>query len=736
MKTPPTIRRELVLVGGGHTHIQILRSLAMQPAPGARVTLVVDRPVAIYSGMVPGLVAGLYDNHDLELDVRPLARRAGVRVIVAACTGVDPELRLVELEGRPPLRYDLCSLNVGSVVAGTHLPGVKEHAVPTRPIGRFVERVEAAVADLPADEPVRVVVVGGGAGGIELAFCVRERLLARGAPSVAVTLLEADTILPTRPDPVRERIRAAAAARGIVLREGVRVESLEAKAAVLEDGSRVPSDLTLWVVGAAPPPPIVSSALPKSDEGFVVVGRTLQVEGVPGLFAAGDCAVPKHRPDIPKAGVYAVRQGPVLMDNLRRSLDGRSLRRYRDQSDFASLLALGDGTAVGFKWGRAVEGAWVMRLKDRIDRRFMEKFQVLDADGAAALAFAKGMPAMEPMDAPCGGCAAKVGASALSAALGRLPAPPPTDLDVVLGVAESDDVAAFRRGGELVAQTIDAFPAFVDDPWLVGRVGAANALSDLQAKGIAPKTALALVSVPENDDEEEVLFQVLAGARSLLDAEGVALLGGHSTVGPQLVVGFALTGFSTGDVARKGGLQDDDALVLTRPLGTGVLFHADMAGAAAGRWIEDAVRWMARGNGPAGRVLSRLGLTASTDITGFGFAGHLMEMLRGSGCAAELDLGALPALPGSLQLLGRGERSTFHGNNRRMERAVSATPTQRADPRFELLFDPQTAGPILLGVAPDRLEIVLDALTSAGEAPTVVGRAFSAPGGVGVVHLR
>jgi len=735
VKSTPGIRRELVLVGGGHSHIQVLRSMAMSPVPGARTTVVVDRSVAIYSGMVPGYVARQYDRSEIELDVRPLARRAGARVVVAACTHIDPERRLVHLAGRAPIPYDVAAINVGSAVARTDLPGVAEHTVPTRPIGRFVDRIDEALGRVGDARPVRVVVVGGGAGGVELAFCARERLLADGAVAVEVTVLDAGRILPGRSDEERSRVLAAAEARGIVVREGVAVVSVSADAVAPADGADIPSDLTLWVTGAAPSAVVAASNLPKSDEGFVLVRSTLEVVGFPGLFAAGDCAVPTSRPDIPKAGVYAVRQGPVLTENLRRSLDGRALRRYRVQRDFLSLLNLGDGTAIGSKWGSVRGGEWMMRLKDRIDRRFMDRFQVLDPSGAPAPAFAKGMPAMEPMDEACGGCAAKVGASALSAALGRLPDAPETELDVVLGVDDADDVAAIRRGGELVAQTIDAFPAFVDDPWLVGRVGAANALSDMQAKGIAPRTALALVTVPEDDVEEEVLFQVLAGARSLLDEEGVTLLGGHSTVGPQLVVGFSVTGYGV-DVARKGGLRDGDLLVLTRPLGTGVLFHADMAGGAAGPWMEEAVRWMARGNGAAGRVLADRGVRAATDVTGFAFAGHLHEMLMGSTCAAHVDLDAIPALPGALDLLRRGERSTFHEANRRMQRAVAATPAQQADPRYELLFDPQTAGPLLIGTPDADFIALVEALSAAGEAPVVVGRAFADPGGAGVIHLR
>ncbi len=328
---------------------------------------------------------------------------------------------------------------------------------------------------------------------------------------------------------------------------------------------------------------------------------------------------------------------------------------------------------------------------------------------------------MPPMDAPCGGCAAKVGPDALSAALRRLDVP--VHPAVAVGIAEAEDVTAIRRPDGLVVQSVDAFPAFVDDPWLVGRIAAVNALSDLQAKGIAPTAAMALVTLPEDADAEETLFQVLAGARVTLDGEGVALSGGHSTVGPQLVVGFSVTGFGEG-IVGKGGLDPGDLLVLARPLGTGVLFHADMAGRAEGPWIDGAITRMSRGNGSAGRVVRELGLRASTDVTGFGLAGHLLEMVRAADLAAELVLDDLPALDGALELLARGERSTFHEQNRRLSRAFSG----ETGPRFELLFDPQTAGGLLLGVPPDRLEAVLSELRAAGDEPAVIGAARQGAG--------
>jgi selenide,water dikinase len=719
MRPPATseIRHDLVLVGGGHAHIQVLKRWAMGPVPGVRLTLVVDRPIAVYSGMVPGFVAGQYAREDLEIDVRPLALRAGARCIVAAATGLDAATRRLALDGRPPVAYDTVSFDVGSTVAGLDVPGVRDHAIPTRPIGVFVRRVGAVLAAARGRDRFRVVVVGGGAGGVEVAFGLAARLGREAPGAVEVLLLEVGPrVLPGHAASAAARVGAAAAVRRIAIRTGARVARVGADAVHLESGERLPADAVVWVTGAAALPIFAGSGIETDERGFARIRPTLQCVGHDEVFAVGDCAAWTAGPGLPKAGVYAVRQGPVLAANLVARLRGRRLRAYRPQRDFLSLLNLGDGRAIGTKWGVSAEGRAVFALKDLIDRRFVRRFQVLDRDGAVTPDF-RAAP-MPRGDMLCGGCAAKVGESSLTRALERLGVP--SDPAVVLGLAQPDDVAAVETDrGEIVAATVDGFRAFADDPYLVGRVAAVNAVSDLWAKGVTPRFALAQVSVPETEPAraEETLFQVMAGARAALDADGVTLVGGHTTTGPELVVGFAVWGFaaSTDALIRIGGVAPGDRLVLTKPLGTGVVLQADMRGLARGEWVEAATASMLRSNAPAARAMLARRPSAATDVTGFGLAGHLGEMLRASKCSATLDLTALPALPGAIALLGRGVRSTAHPENARARRAILVEPEAAAHAALDLLFDPQTSGGLLLGVSADRGAALVAALHEAGD---------------------
>jgi selenide,water dikinase len=736
--------RELVLVGGGHSHVQVIRRWAMRPLADARLTVVLDRPVAVYSGMVPGYVAGGYGAHDLGIDVVPLARRAGARVVLAACTGVDPEARTVALEGRPPLRYDVCSLDVGSTVRGLDVPGAREHALSTRPIGRFVAALSQRVEEVRVqrgDAPTRVVVVGAGAGGVELAFALEARL-AREGTAREVTLVDSgDAPLRGAAAGLVARVRRAFERRAIGLRLGARVERVEAHALTLAGGGRLPADLVVWATGAAPHAFLLDAGLPVDEHGFVRVDRTLGVQGRPGLFAAGDCASLSAYPWVPKAGVYAVRAGPVLDHNLRAAISGRGrLRAYRPQRDFLTLLNLGDGTAIGGKWGASFEGRWVWRWKDRIDRRFMRRFQVLGPDGVPLVENAALGAMGNTADAPpmlCGGCAAKVGATSLSRALDRLGAPP-ADPSVLLGLGAPDDAAALAlSGGEVLLATVDAFPAFADEPWLTGRVAAVNAVSDVLATGGDPTHALAWVTVPtghaggvagEGDGdgaaaerEEETLYQVLAGVRAALDPIGVTLVGGHSTTGEGLSVGLSVLGRvgSSEAILAKGGARPGDRLILTKPLGTGVVLRADMLGEARGAWVQATVRSMLRHNAAAARI-ARGCARAVTDISGFGLAGHLAEMARAGGVSLEVWLSALPALPGAIELLGRGLRSTAHDENARVARAMLFPPGGAArSARAALMFDPQTSGGLLLAVPPERTCETLEAIRAAGDAGAV-----------------
>jgi len=716
MHDPLPLTRDVVLIGGGHTHALVLRAWGMNPLPGARLTLVSPDPVAPYSGMLPGLVAGHYGRDDLMIDLVRLARFAGARLVLGRAEGLDRARRQVLVPGRAPVRYDLASLDIGVTSEMPDLPGFAAHAHPAKPLAPFADAWEAHLARVAQGGPAEAVVIGGGVAGAELAMAMAHRL----GPG-RVTLAEAAaTLLPALAPGTRAAILAEAERLGLAVRTNAAVAEVGPDHVRLAGGERLPSAFTCGAAGAHAHPWLAETGL-DLHEGYVAVGPTLASTGDPAVFAVGDCAHLTHAPR-PKAGVYAVRAAPVLLDNLRAALTGTRPRHFRPQRDYLKLVSCGGRRAVADRSGLRTSGAWVWRWKDRIDRRFMARFAELapmDAGKAPDLAAlgAREEAAGQPL---CGGCAAKVGRGALAAALASLPAP--ARPDVLAG--PGDDAAVLRTGGATQVLTTDTLRAFTGDWWLLSRIAAVHALGDVWAMGAAPQAALAQVVLPRMAAplQAATLAEILDAAAGVFAPEGAAIVGGHTALGAELSVGFTVTGLAAGPVTGLAGARAGDALILTKALGTGVILAAEMAMRARGPHVAAALAAMARPQGEAARLLAPRA-RAMTDVTGFGLAGHLAGLLAASGVSARLDLAALPVLEGALDLLAAGIRSTLHAANADPGVPLALPP----GPRAELLLDPQTAGGLLAAVPADEAPGLVAALRGLGLPAAVIGRLAEGP---------
>ena len=734
-RTVPVVK-DLVLIGGGHTHVAVLRRFGMRPVPGVRITLIARDVHTPYSGMLPGLVAGHYTFDDVHIDLARLARFAGARLYHQPAVGLDLDQREVHCEGRPPVPYDLVSINVGSTPAFHGVPGAAEAVIPVKPIGRFVERwTRLRARVLSAEAPVRIGVVGAGAGGVELLLAVQfalGQMLAgsdRGGQVPEMHLFGAgEIILPTHNPGVRQRLERVLRARGVHLHLGHPVTAVRESVVVCGDGAAVRLDEILWVTQAGAPSWPRAAGLAVDDEGFIEVDDTLRSTSHPDVFAAGDVAAVVGNPR-EKAGVFAVRQGPPLARNLRRALLGRRPRPFHPQRQFLTLVSTGDRHAVGGRGTRSFEGALAWRWKDWIDRRFMAKYADLPEMRrptgpvvSAGLAGPEDLQAISTAAMRCGGCGSKVGATPLDRVLARLT--PVRRDDVLIGLDAPDDAAVVRvPPGKLLVRTVDAFRAIVDDPFVFGEITANHCLGDIFAMGAEAQTALAVATVPFGLDRkvEDTLVQLLAGAVGVLNEAGAALVGGHTSEGAELSLGLSLTGLVDADaVLRKGGLRPGDRLVLTKGLGTGTLFAAEMRMRAKGRWIDAAIAAMRQSSRLAALSLQRHGATACTDVTGFGLLGHLVEMTRASEVDVRLDLSAIPVLDGALETSRAGLLSSLHPHNVRLRRAVDDPEEHAGDPRYRLLFDPQTAGGLLAGVPADRADACLADLVARGYAQAAI----------------
>ncbi|MEO7160958.1 MAG: selenide, water dikinase SelD [Polaromonas sp.] len=494
-------------------------------------------------------------------------------------------------------------------------------------------------------------------------------------------------------------------------------------------GEVIDADEIVWVTRAGGAAWLKDTGLALDPDGFIQVADTLQTMTDPAIFAAGDIASMVNYP-LEKAGVFAVRQGPPLTENLRRSVQGMLLKPYQPQRSWLALISTGDQNAVASRGWLGFGGAWVWRWKNWIDQRFMRKFQDLapmDTHAAATAATSpstvrltseESLQAISAIAMRCGGCGAKVGATVLSRALSQLH--PVQRDDVVVGLKDPDDAAVVRvPPGKAMVHSVDFFRSFIDDPYLFGKVAANHALGDIWAMGAQAQSATAIATVPAGLESkvEDVLFQMMSGALEVLNDANCALVGGHTGEGKELALGFAINGLIDDDpsqLLRKNGMRPGDVLILTKPIGTGTLFAAYARLAAKGRWIDAALQSMVVSNQRAAQCLREFGATACTDLTGFGLLGHLVEMTRPSGVDAEIDLGALPLLDGAQECVDAGIVSSLQSANVRLRRALRNQEAMLKHPRYPLIFDPQTAGGLLASIPAERAEACIAALRALG----------------------
>ena len=735
-----------MLVGGGHSHVIVLKKFGMKPIPGVRLTLICTDMHTPYSGMLPGYVAGHYDYDEVHIDLSRLAVFAGARLYRDEVTGLDRVNQKVLCRNRPPVPYDQLSINIGSTPQLHQVMGAAEHAIAVKPIQRFNDRWLALLQRVKTHSgKTTIAVVGAGAGGVELLLAMQWRLrkelaaLGRNPDELVFHLFTgvAD-ILPTHNAGVRKRFDSVLAMRNVVVHRSAEVKQVFAGRLQTASGESLDADEIVWVTRAGGAPWLKDTGLALDTEGFIQVQDTLQTVTDPNIFAAGDIASMVNY-KLEKAGVFAVRQGPPLTENLRRAISGTALEAYHPQTSWLALISTGDKFAVASRGWIGFAGVWVWRWKDWIDRRFMQKFQDfpdMDATTVPAQSSAKSdvklsqeesLQAISAIAMRCGGCGAKVGATVLSRALSNLH---PVDRDdVLIGLKDPDDAAVVRvPPGKAMVHSVDFFRSFIDDPYIFGKVAANHALGDIWAMGAEAQSATAVVTVPPGLESktEDVLFQMMTGAMEVLNDANCALVGGHTGEGKELALGFAVNGLIDDDpakVLRKNGMKPGDVLILTKPIGTGTLFAAHARLAAKGRWIDGALKSMVVSNRLGAQCLREHGATACTDLTGFGLLGHLVEMTRPSGVDAELNLSALPLLDGAEDCVKAGIVSSLQSANVRLRRALRNQEEMVKNPRYPLLFDPQTAGGLLASVPPDHVDACISALRKLGYTHTVaIGR--------------
>ncbi len=712
----------LVLAGGGHTHALLLLRWGMHPhlRPKGLITLVNRSSSTLYSGMIPGLIAGEYSLKDVIIDLRYLSAKAGVALVIDEITKININNNLLELSIHSPIFYTIISFDVGSETVhnqSTLLLNKSELSTPIRPLEKSLNWLKKEDQKSQTNKSKPFTIVGSGLSGLEVSFALRKRWPGRKIQ------------LQTFTGKLKRSFRRAL---------------LNAKIDVINTDMNITGPALFCTGNRAPAWLRESGLLLDTSSERILTKQTLQVVDFDNIFAVGDCAV-INKFYRPSSGVWAVRAAAPLAHNLESFIKGSKLIHWSPQKRALQLICglnKENNFVAWALWGGVLIGPnfFLWRLKQLIDKGFIERFifnpHFQQNDG--------GMK----MNLACRGCAAKLPEEPLKSALKK------ADLSCLGTQPEDAALIASLNGNSSIFQSVDGFPALVSDPWLNGRLTTLHACSDIWASGASVISAQAGICLPDisSNIQTELLAQCLGGIKSALDEQGAKLLGGHSFESRSLPpapssLGIEITISVNGLLDnnqfhwQKGGLEKDDLILLSRSLGSGVLFAADMENACLAEDLDNALDQLSTSQHILMNSIFKLQnkypnrriIHSSTDITGFGLLGHLGEMVKAtnirrkhsglSPIQIQLETEMIPSFKGVIDLIKAGYCSTLAPENRKFWRFLERS--KYSEPLFkicsqknnltnayldiikEIIIDPQTCGPLLISCSSD---IALDLL--------------------------
>ena len=727
-----TIYKDIVLIGGGHAHAIVIKMWGMHPLAGVRLTLISSTVDTPYSGMLPGLVSGHYSFEQTHIDLFTLCSWAGVRFICAEVTNLNAEKKSIELKERPSIEYDLVSINTGSTPNINKTVGAAQFATAVKPISLFYQKWQSLKDTLAnTQKPLNIALVGAGAGGFELLLAMHHhaKKINKNHPHKFHWIVSGDTVLIGHNSKVQQHALAICKSRDIEVHFNFKVAQVT-EHSLISNRSQPLSlsiDEVIWCTAASPAIWPEKAGLAITDQGFIAIDDHLRSTSHNEIFAVGDVATQVANPR-PKAGVFAVRQGPILFKNLRRAILQKTLLKHKPQKHFLSLLATGDKHAIASRGAFFLQGALMWRYKNHIDVQFMDSLQKLapkkemlpqKCDPILFDQAKQHSLVANPTQMRCGGCGAKVSSDILSATLKKITNQITTSANssVIIGLDSPDDAAVIDPQQQLLVQSIDQFRAIVDDPYLFAKITVNHALSDLYAMNCQAHSALAVVSMPfaSKAVQQRELYQLMYGVIEQLNSANCTLIGGHTSESSELSLGLSANAFtSKAQLATKTGVTENQVLILTKPLGTGVVMAAHMQHIAKGTAVQKCINTMLQENFEAANILASFNCSAMTDVTGFGLIGHLLEMLRDSKTQCQITLSSLPLIEDALRLSQLGVQSSLYPQNLEQAVNVSYCASHSSHEKFPLLFDPQTSGGLLAFVDTANAQQCITLLHQAG----------------------
>ena len=687
------ITNDLVLIGGGHSHLSVLMKLSKRPINGNRITLITNEIDTPYSGMIPGYIEGIYSWRDSHIDLYRLCLKLNVRFIHAEVERVSAYEKEIYFKDRPKIKFDVLSINTGIQSNNREIKGAAKYCLPVKPISKLANNFLNKITNFKS-----IAFIGGGAGSVELALAIKKRFLNINQ-DIKITIITGKRgLLSTFPQKTKLTSLKTLEKFKIDIIEYKRVLEVKPKQIILSDKSMLKIDKAILSTNSMTPKWLAKSDILLTKDNYILVNKSFQTN-YKYVFASGD-VIDFNNQNLKKAGVFAVRSGKPLAINIKQFILGKKLVEYKFNKNYLALIGTSKRSAIATKYNLTFNSRFFFYLKKYIDQNFIKKFSdfrirkkfTLDALKTDVLnIFVKHKEKITDENdiMQCKGCAAKVPLNALKQAL-------PKDI-----VSTSEDAVSVPGHPELY-QTVDMISSIITDPFLLGKIAANHSISDMVSVNSKITSAMMILQLPLSKTEinSRDLEQVLLGANEIFKTIDCPLIGGHTMIGKDKdpIIGFSILGQKQKKIKimkNRRKIKTKDLLILTEKIGSGLIFAGINNYLIDSYFQTDVIKQMIKGNLNFGKISNHLNILSMTDITGFGLANHLLNLIKRDNSKTGLTIypNKIPLFEGVNECLNKDIKSSLFKSN--YDIAQKDIIYKRDKSKLDnILYDPQTVGGI------------------------------------------
>jgi len=687
------ITNDLVLIGGGHSHLSVLMKLSKKPLNGNRITLITNEIDTPYSGMIPGYIEGIYSWRDSHIDLYRLCLKLNVRFIHAEVERVSAHEKEIYFKDRPKIKFDVLSINTGIQSNNREIKGAAKYCLPVKPISKLTNNFLNKITNFKS-----IAFIGGGAGSVELALAIKKRFLNINQ-DIKITIITGKRgLLSTFPQKTKLTSLKTLEKFKIDIIEYKRVLEVKPKQIILSDKSLLKIDKAILSTNSMTPKWLAKSDILLTKDNYILVNKSFQTN-YKYVFASGD-VIDFNNQNLKKAGVFAVRSGKPLAINIKQFILGKKLVEYKFNKNYLALIGTSKRSAIATKYNLTFNSRFFFYLKKYIDQNFIKTFSdfrirkkfTLDALKTDVLnIFVKHKEKITDENdiMQCKGCAAKVPLNALKQAL-------PKDI-----VSTSEDAVSVPGHPELY-QTVDMISSIITDPFLLGKIAANHSISDMVSVNSKITSAMMILQLPLSKTEinSRDLEQVLLGANEIFKTIDCPLIGGHTMIGKDKdpIIGFSILGQKQKKikiVKNRRKIKTKDLLILTEKIGSGLIFAGINNYLIDSYFQIDVIKQMIKGNLNFGKISNQLNILSMTDITGFGLANHLLNLIKRDNSKTGLTIypNKIPLFEGVNECLNKDIKSSLFKSN--YDIAQKDIIYKRDKSKLDnILYDPQTVGGI------------------------------------------